>query len=249
MSHPRSIAAITCESTDHMLSIRPRQLPLDLGHKPGYSRDELIVTASNAAAAQLIDQWPDWPASCMILAGPPGSGKSHLAAIWADRAAAQIMRSEDLAGHMPTLADNANALIDGIGETPFDEQALFHLVNATREKGRHLLLTSRRWPAQWPVSLPDLMSRIKSAPMVEIAEPDDELLAGVITKLFSDRQIAVDNLIVRYLVSRIERSLATAQAVVSRIDRAALEQQARVTRQLAASVLTDMDLGQKTFDL
>lgn len=232
-----------------MLSIRPRQLPLDLGHKPGFSRDELIVTPSNTAAVQLIDQWPEWTASCMILAGPPGSGKSHLAAIWAEQAEAQVMQSENLAGHESVLSDNANVLIDGIGEAPFDEQALFHLINAMREKGRHLLLTSRRWPAQWPVSLPDLMSRIKSAPMVEIAEPDDKLLAGVITKLFSDRQIAVDGLIVRYLVSRIERSLATAQAVVSRIDRAALEQQARVTRQLAASVLTDMDLGQKTFDL
>jgi chromosomal replication initiation ATPase DnaA len=229
--------------------IKPRQLPLDLGHQPGYSRDELIVTPSNAAAVALIDQWPEWPAGFMIMAGPNGSGKSHLASIWADKSDALIVDST-IEGEIENAAmANSNVLIDGIGDRHLDEKALFHLINATREAGRHLLITSRRWPSQWPVTLPDLMSRIKSAPMVEISEPDDDLLYGVITKLFADRQIAVDNLIVRFLVSRIERSLATAQNIVARIDRAALEQRVRVTRQLASSVLTEMDLGQKTLDL
>lgn len=229
--------------------IKPRQLPLDLGHQPGYSRDELIVTPSNAAAVALIDQWPEWPAGFMIMAGPHGSGKSHLASIWADKSEALIVDSM-IEGEIENAARaNSNVLIDGIGDQHLDEKALFHLINATREASRQLLITSRRWPSQWPVTLPDLMSRIKSAPMVEISEPDDDLLSGVITKLFADRQIAVDNLIVRFLVSRIERSLATAQNIVARIDRAALEQRVRVTRQLASSVLTEMDLGQKTLDL
>ncbi len=185
----------------------------------------------------------------MIMAGPHGSGKSHLASIWADKAEAMVVDSAAEGGIEEAARANANILIDGIGDRAIDEKALFHLVNATREAGKHLLITSRRWPSQWPVALPDLMSRIKSALMVEISEPDDDLLSGVITKLFSDRQMAVDNLVVRFLVSRIERSLATAQDIVARIDRAALEQRVRVTRQLASSVLTEMDLGQKTLDL
>lgn len=228
---------------------KPRQLPLDLGHQPGYSRDELIVTPSNAAAVALIDQWPEWQAGFMIMAGPHGSGKSHLASIWAEKAEAMVVDSASEGDIEKAAKANANVLIDGIGDRAIDEKALFHLINATREGGKHLLITSRRWPSQWPVTLPDLMSRIKSAPMVEISEPDDDLLSGVITKLFADRQISVDNLIVRFLVSRIERSLATAQNIVARIDRAALEQRVRVTRQLASSVLTEMDLGQKTLDL
>jgi chromosomal replication initiation ATPase DnaA len=232
-----------------VLPPKSRQLPLDLGHETGFSRDELIVTVSNAAAVRLIDQWPDWPASLMILAGPPGSGKSHLASIWARKAAARTVSPGEKGASEAAATAGANVLIDGLGGQPIDESALFHLINAVREGGKHLLITSRRWPSQWPVALPDLMSRIKSAPMIEIAEPDDELLAGVITKLFADRQIAVESNVVRYLVSRIERSLATAQNVVARIDRAALENQARATRQLAASVLTEMDLGQKTLDL
>ncbi|TIU54330.1 MAG: hypothetical protein E5W35_22955, partial [Mesorhizobium sp.] len=64
----------------------PRQLPLDLGHGTGYSRDELVVSGTNAQAASLIDRWPDWPSPVVVLAGPPGSGKTHLARIWQERA-------------------------------------------------------------------------------------------------------------------------------------------------------------------
>ncbi len=228
---------------------RPRQLPLDLGREPGFSRDELIVTPSNVAAVALIDQWPRWPAYFMVLAGPHGSGKSHLASIWAGKAAALNIDAAEPGAIESAAKAGANILIDGISDRAFDENALFHLINATRETGKHLLITSRRWPSQWPVTLADLMSRVKSAPMVEISEPDDDLLSGVITKLFADRQIVIDSAVVRFLVSRIERSLATAQDIVARIDRAALEQQARVTRQLASSVLTELDLGQQTLDL
>ncbi|MGB8816896.1 MAG: DnaA regulatory inactivator HdaA [Rhizobiaceae bacterium] len=228
---------------------KPRQLPLDLAHEPGFSRDELIVSSSNQAAVALIDRWPDWNASLMVIAGPPGSGKSHLASIWAHNAQALAIDPAAPGDLANAVESGANILIDGVGELPLDENALFHLINASREAGRFVLMTSRRWPSQWPIKLPDLMSRIKSAPMVEIAEPDDELLSGVLLKLFSDRQIIIDPLVVRYLVSRIERSLATAQDIVARIDRAALENQGRITRQLAASVLTEMDSGQKSLDL
>jgi chromosomal replication initiation ATPase DnaA len=228
---------------------RPRQLPLDLARQPGFSRDELLVSSSNREAVALIDRWPDWPASMVVIAGPPGSGKSHLASIWAQKAEA-VQIDPALADAISAAAQTGrNMLFDGLGDARIDEQALFHAINAARSAGSHLLVTSRKWPAQWKLQLPDLLSRVKSAPMVEIAEPDDELLAGVLLKLFADRQIDVDPLVVRFLVSRIERSLATAQDVVARIDHAALETASRITRQLAASVLTEMDGGQKILDL
>ena len=115
--------------------------------------------------------------------------------------------------------------------------------------GGHLLLVSRRFPAAWGVRLPDLASRLKAAPVVEIGEPDDMLLAGVITKLFADRQVAIEPLVVQYLVRRIERSLATAMRVVEKLDRRALEEKTRITRPLAASVLDAMDAGQGVLEL
>lgn len=227
----------------------PRQIPLDLAHTTGLSRDELVVSKSNAAAVNLIDSWPQWPANFMIVAGPPGSGKSHLASIWAEQALAMRIAAGELSAASSALSAGANVLIDGIGETGFDETALFHLINAVRQDGGYLLITTRSWPSSWKVALPDLLSRVKSAPTIEIAEPDDSLLSGVILKLFADRQLMVEPNVVSYLVSRIERSLATAQSVVERLDKAALESKSRITRQLAATVLTEMDQGQKTFDL
>jgi chromosomal replication initiation ATPase DnaA len=223
----------------------PRQLPLDLGHVAGLSRDDLVVSAANAAAVALVDAWPDWPAAVVVLAGPPGAGKSHLAAVWQEASGATMITADDLADPDALARDGRPLLIDDadrLGHAA--ETGLFHLLNAVRASGGSLLMTARRFPASWGVRLPDLLSRLRAAATVEIGEPDDDLLAGVITKLFADRQVEVEPQTVQFLVRRIERSLATAIAVVDRLDRAALEAKSRITRQLAASVLAEADSGQ-----
>ncbi|MET3520318.1 DnaA regulatory inactivator HdaA [Mesorhizobium abyssinicae] len=226
----------------------PRQLPLDLGHGTGYSRDELVVSSTNAQAVALVDRWPDWPSPVVVLAGPAGSGKTHLASIWLARAGAirvdagRIEQCIADLGEMPVL-------IDDIDKHPVDETGLFHLINAVRGAGSSLLLTARRFPSAWGVALPDLISRLKAAATVEIHEPDDLLLAGVITKLFADRQVEVEPHVVQYLVRRIERSLATAMRVVERLDRAALERKTPITRALAAETVSAMDEGQGEFEI
>ena len=217
------------------MSSQPRQLPLDLRHVAQFSRDDIVVTSSNADAMTLIDRWPDWPSQVVVLAGPPGCGKSHLASIWRDEAGADMIDVARLSGHMKM--PECSVLIDGIGEKPFDQNGLFHLINAIRARGDHLLLTTRQFSAAWGVTLPDLASRLKAATTVEIHEPDDALLTAVIAKLFADRQIEVDFSVVRYLVRRMERSLSTAITLVERLDRAALEGKTRISRTLAAQVL------------
>lgn len=225
----------------------PRQLPLDFGHAPGLSRDDLVASPANAAAIALVERWPDWPAPVVVLAGPPGSGKSHLAAIWREHAQARALGPEDLAGVLavdgPVLVDDA----DLAGHAA--ENGLFHLLNAAREAGTNVLLTARRFPAAWGVRLPDLLSRLRAAATVEIGEPDDALLAGVLTKLFADRQIEVDAQTVQFLVRRMERSLAAAGDLVERLDRYALSTKSRITRQLAAAMLAQQDGGQPELGL
>ncbi len=230
----------------------PRQIPLDLGHVPGHSRDEMVVSDANRSAVALVDSWPDWPASAVVLAGPAGSGKSHLAAIWAEQADAIAIDTSDSGSWARSLERclerRGPALVDD-ADLRLDEEALFHLMNAVRASGAHLLLTSRRFPSAWGVRLPDLASRLKAAATVEISEPDDHLLAAVITKLFSDRQVEVEPHVVQFLVRRIERSLSTAIDVVDRLDRAALEQKTRITRTLAAQTLSALDHGQGELDI
>ena len=227
---------------------QPRQLPLDLGHGIGYSRDELVVSATNEQAAALVDRWPDWPSAVVVLAGPPGSGKTHLASIWQARAGALKVDARRIGDSIANLGARP-ALIDDVDAGPVDEHGLFHLINAVRGAGSHLLLTARRFPSAWGVRLPDLASRLKAAATVEIHEPDDLLLAGVITKLFADRQVEVEPHVIQYLVRRIERSLATAMRVVERLDRTALERKTPITRALASETISAMDEGQGEFDM
>jgi len=220
-----------------------RQLPLEFEHGSASGRDDLIVSDRLNAAVAIVDRWPDWPSPVVVLAGPTGSGKSHLASIWADRVGATRVSIGKPDPMVLEHAAHGPVLIEDIDHTGFDETALFHLINAVREHGSAVLITSRIWPAGWNVSLPDLASRLKAATVVEIAEPDEELLAKVLVKLFSDRQLVVDDKIIAWLVARMERSLAAARIVVTRLDQLALARGSKISRSLAAEVLAEMDAG------
>jgi chromosomal replication initiation ATPase DnaA len=226
----------------------PRQLPLDLGHRTAQSRDDLVVSPANAAAVALIERWPNWPSPVVVVAGPAGSGKSHLASIWRDRSGAAVMQGGAIGAWPPEGGEARSVLIDDADAAALDERGLFHLINAVGAAGQNLLLTSRRFPGAWGVKLPDLASRLKAATTVEIHEPDDTLLAGAMTKLFADRQVEVDQNVVQFLVRRIERSLSTAMRVVERLDAIALERKAPITRALAAETLSAFDEGQSELD-
>lgn len=220
-----------------------RQLPLDFNHNPASGRDDLIVSDRLTAAVAIVDRWPQWPSPVVILAGPTGSGKTHLARIWAERVGAVTVDVTNPNSTAIETAARGPVLIEDIDRAGFDETALFHLINTVREHGTAALITTRLWPAGWNVTLPDLASRLKAATVVEIGEPDEDLLAQVLVKLFADRQIAIDDKVVFWLVARMERSLAAARQIVTRLDQLALARGSRITRGLAAEVLAEMDAG------
>lgn len=215
-----------------------RQLVLGLPHRPALGREDFLVARPNAKAVSLIDRWPDWPSRALALVGPPGSGKSHLAEAWRQRAGGLTIRAADFSlAQVPSLiAEGALVIEDTPGEG-LDERGLFHLLNLTREEGAFVLLTSRLNPLAWKLQLPDLVSRLKALPVVSLGLPDDELLRGVIVKLFADRQIAADEALVSYLVARMPRELAAARSLVAEIDQRALEEKSNVTRAFVSRIL------------
>ena len=215
----------------------PRQLALALPHAESFAREDFLEGASNAAALALIERWPDWPDRVLALSGPEGAGKSHLAAIWAERAGARRLSARAL-GETDLLAALAtSALVVEDAGPGVDERALFHLLNLVREEEGWLLLTARTAPARFGVALPDLGSRLRAVPVVALSAPDDALLRALLVKLFADRQVAVDETLVSYLATRIERSFAAARETVALLDREALRRQRPVTRALAAETL------------
>ena len=226
-----------------MLSTAPRQLALALAHEESFAREDFLAGASNSDALRLIESWPDWPDRALALIGPEGAGKSHLAAIWAEmsgarRLSARALGETDLLG---ALATGALVVEDVTGD--LNERALFHLINLVREEEAYLLITARSAPTGWTIALPDLASRLRAIPSVTLSSPDDTLLRAVLMKLFADRQLAVDENVAGYLVTRIERSFAAAKAMVEVLDHEALRLKRPVTRALAAELLAGGQAG------
>jgi chromosomal replication initiation ATPase DnaA len=218
-------------------SFGPRQLVLALDHAVSFAREDFLAGPSNAAALTLIDRWPDWPAQVMALIGPEGSGKSHLAAIWAKTAGARVLAAKLLTQtDLPAAFATGALVVEDLEPAGLDERALFHLLNLAREEGAYMLLTARSALAGFPVSIRDLGSRLRALPSVALAPPDDALLRSLIVKLAADRQLAVDDALVNYLANRIERSFAAAHAAVVRLDEEAMRQHRPVTRALAAEL-------------
>jgi len=218
----------------------PTQLALALDHAESHAREDFLSGPSNAAALALIERWPDWPSRTVVLRGPEGSGKSHLAAIWARSAGARMLSPRALDGSEVPIALATGALaLEDLAPGRFDEPALFHLLNLAREERAYLLITTRTPPASWSIAVPDLASRLRALPVVALTAPDDALLRAVIVKLFADRQLTVDEALVSYLANRIERSFAAARAAVAALDREALRLQRPVTRALAGELFRE----------
>lgn len=216
----------------------PRQLALALAHSESFAREDFLSGPSNAAALALVASWPDWPGRAAVLIGPEGSGKSHLAAIWACEAGARFLAARALDDAvLPAALATGALVVEDIAERAFEETALFHLLNLARQEDAFVLLTARTAPAGWAVALRDLASRLKALPVVAVAPPDDALLRAVLVKLFADRQINVDESLIGFLTMRIERSFAAARVVVDQLDREAMRLQRPLTRALAAEIL------------
>lgn len=222
-----------------------QQIPLDLGSRQTLGRDDFQVGACNAAAVNLIDRWPEWPAPLMIISGPPASGKSHLAAVWREKSNAESIRPEMLLSRTAEQIAEAgrHLVLDGLDPWLGDRQAettLFHLYNIFWSEKRSILATMRMTPAQTQFAVPDLASRVRAALSVPIQPPDDMLLASVLIKLFSDRQMAVTNDVVQYILPRMERSFDAARTIVDRADRLALSQKRGISVPLMREVLAGL---------
>ena len=218
----------------------PRQLALALDHAESFAREDFLGGPSNAAALALIDAWPDWVSRSVVLCGPEGSGKSHLAAIWGAAAGARFVAARALDEEaVPAALATGALVVEDLAPGAFDERALFHLVNLAREEGAFLLLTMRSPPAGWSFSVRDLGSRLKAMPAISLTAPDDALLRAVLVKLFADRQLAVDESLIGYLAARIERSFAVARMTVATLDAEAMRRKRPLTRALAAEILRE----------
>jgi chromosomal replication initiation ATPase DnaA len=223
----------------------PRQLPLTLPARPALGRADFFVAPANALALAAVDDWRNWPEGKLALIGPEGSGKTHLAHVWAEAAGAAIVTAARLDQvDTAVLPMGSHLAVDDADRLALrDEAALLHLHNHVLSGGGRILFTARCAPLRWPVALPDLASRMQACATTALHAPDEALLSAVLVKLFDDRQVRVSPALISYLVSRMERSLAMAGRLVEMLDQRALARGGAITRTLAAEVLDNLAHG------
>lgn len=218
--------------------VQPRQLAFALPHAESFRREDFLEGPANAAGLALIDRWPDWPNRIMLLVGPEGSGKSHLATIWAEQAGARSTSAHALtAAAIPGALATGALVVEDLKSSDLDERAWFHLLNLAREDQAFVLITARASPSTLQIELRDLRSRLRALPTVLMLPPDDHLFRALIVKFCADRQLAIDQAVVSYLATRIERSYAAARHAVELLDTEALRLGRPITRALAAELL------------
>ncbi|MGE4611774.1 MAG: DnaA/Hda family protein [Paracoccaceae bacterium] len=225
---------------------KPEQLVLDLPSRAALGRDDFFVSPANALALQALDRWPGWATGKLALCGPSASGKSHLVQVWAARSGGAVVEVEALVQHdIAKLAEVGNVAVEDVHRLALmpaerseaTEEALFHLHNRVLSEGGTLLVTGEGAPSRWEIKLPDLASRLRATEVATLDAPDDALLSAVLVKLFADRQLVVSPDLINYLLSRIDRSFASAKATVEALDRAGLSRKRAITPRLAGEVL------------
>lgn len=215
------------------------QLRLPLPVPVALGSENYAVGACNAAAVSLLQRWPRWPHHAVLLIGPPRSGKSHLAAAFAQRTHGRVIS----AGQLHARIKAPVLVLDEAGPG-IDEEGLLHCYNWVKEAGSHLLILASSPPRSWPVRLPDLASRLAATPHLEIGQPDEALIGTLLVKHFRDRGLQVGPEVVAYLQLRLERSFAAAHDAVVALDNAALAQGRPITVALAGTVLKSMMAAQ-----
>lgn len=217
---------------------QPAQLTFDLSCRAALGAEDFLVSPSNEAAVRMMDRWPDWQHWAVVVCGAPRSGKSHLANVWRMKSgAADLISAELTIEKVSKAAETRTIVVEDIDRGIGSEQALFHLLNLAREHKLSVLITSGTAPGDLDIALPDLRSRLCALPMVEIHEPDENLLRAVLVKHFSDRQLTVEPPVIDYLATYMERSMEAAAKVVAEIDAKTLATKRKVSQRLASEVL------------
>ena len=218
-----------------------QQANLPFEASPDYSRESFLVSDCNREALTWIDAWPDWSVGNLYLYGPAGSGKTHLAHLWARSTQAVFLDQAKLGAESSAqlTAKGSAFILDGL-KAGYDETGLFHLLNHLRETKAPLLITATLPPLQQGIALPDLASRLQAMPIAALSSPDDALASAMLVKLFHDRQLRVAPEVIDYILPRIERSFDAIQKLVNLLDQEALRQHKNITVPFVRSLMESL---------
>ena len=216
------------------------QLIFDLPRRTSLGREDYFVSPGNVDVIHQLDHWQDWPNGKLILSGAAGAGKTHLAHIWAADCGGQVVNATSLAASDLAGLAIGPVCIDNLNEIAGDrsaEEAAFHLHNLLLQASLPLLITGVGSWNHWGITLPDLASRLGQSGMVTLRNPDDMVLAVVLAKQFSDKQMVVSQPTISYILRHCGRSFADIHTLVNALDHASLQRKKPITRALVSEVM------------
>jgi chromosomal replication initiation ATPase DnaA len=195
---------------------QPRLFEFRMGER---SPGTLVVSAANRDAARLLTQWRSWPGGALALAGPPGSGKTHLALAWALEAGARQVSPRAAPDDAAAIfrESGGRVLIDD-ADGDRDEAMLWRVLDLARAEGGSILLAGAEPPGAWPVNLPDLRSRLAAMPVARLGEPDEALMEVVLRRICREQFIQLSDDAARYLARRLPRTFAAARQWAAALD-------------------------------
>jgi len=222
-----------------------RQLVLDFPVAGSFRTEDFLPSECNREAFGTLLAWREWSQPACVLVGPPGSGRTHLVHIFARDAGARLLRGPELWRVRDPLAalGEARAVAVDDADVAGEPRRLLELYNLVVGRRGRMLLTAAEPPGAWGIDVPDLRSRLEAALLVEIAPPDEALLAAVLVKQLADRQLQVEPEVVHYLVAHMERTFGAARRLVVLLDRLSLASGRSVTLRLAREALLEVEAG------
>lgn len=213
------------------------------------SSSDYMVSACNQEAFSYVNSWPDWPESGLVIYGPKGCGKTHLAHLFAEKVNEGRIKTLQIPlyeskqikmNNIEKICNSSDVIIIENLEKNVDQEALFHLFNSFNKKGKYMLWTSDVAPARLNLSLQDLQSRLEMLTAIEIKEPDDIMLRALIVKLFNDRQIMISPEILEYIITNTERSFSYVENLVKEIDEISLAYKSTVNYKIVKEALENL---------
>lgn len=224
----------------------PRQMTLPFDEPEHFAAADFIEATSNAQARAALAAG-GWVNGRLVLWGEEGSGKSHLAHLWADHCGARILAAQRL--RVPVSPDGSPLLIEDI-DTTADPVALFATIERATSADQPVLLTCRVPPARLLIEPADLASRLRASLTIQIKPAEPALLDTLLLRLASARQITLPEPLRQFLLTHLPRRPAVLREAVARLDRYALALGTAPSRRIAERLIGELaDLPEASPDI
>ena len=217
-----------------------QQLIFNFPFKKTYLSQDFYVSKNNFNAFKLIESWPQWPSRFINIFGPKGCGKTHLANILSSKIGSLIISANKIDNNVIGKYKTKECLIIDDFNNDIEENLLYSIINFALQDNKYLIISSPISLKKFKIKLKDLNSRFTSFIEVGIDLPTDDLIKVILTKNFSDKQIAISKKNIDYVINNIDRSYEKINLFSNLIDNLSLEKAKPINLKLIKDVLNKL---------